>query len=155
MNKQIRFLQRVNIVPQFPCEPEFPQKEVCKRDKFEDLLDIIYSIDPRTGTPRGDLAMFTSADANPEIRAFIQSNLMMEMPSSDGTGLKMPDAVKNSFNRNISDDDIALLSRNQDESVDEYAERLKTHVHDMKLNYQRERETRRLQKKLSDKKDAE
>lgn len=153
MNKQIRFLQRVNFVPEFPCAPEYEKKEVLVRNKFDDLLDIIYSIDPRTGTPRGDLAVFMSKDANPEIRDFIQQNLMMEMPTIEGRGLVMSDALRNSFTKNITDDDIAEFSRNSGETSEDYMKRLSDKVHNMRLNYQRERETARLRKKLSEKHD--
>lgn len=154
MNKQIRFLQRVNFVPEFPCVPEYEKKEVCIRNKFDDLLDIIYSIDPRTGTPRGDLAVFMSKDANPEIRDFIQQNLMMEMPNVEGSGLVMSDALRNSFTKNITDDDIAEFSRNAGETSEDYAKRLSDKVHNMRLSYQRERETARLRRMLSEKHDA-
>lgn len=154
MNKQIRFLQRVNFVPEYPCSPEYEKKEVLVRNKFDDLLDIIYSIDSRTGTPSGDLAVFMSKDANPEIRDFIQKNLMMEIPSAEGSGLVMSDALRNSFTKNITDDDIAEFSRNAGETSEDYAKRLSDKVHNMRLNYQRERETARLRKKLLEKHDA-
>lgn len=154
MNKQIKFFQRVNAAPLPYLEPIFEKKEVKKKDKFEELLDIIYAVDPRTGMPSGDLAVFMSKDANPEIRDFIQQNLMMEVPTAEGSGLVMSDALRNSFTKNITDDDIAEFSRNVGETSEDYAKRLSDKVHNMRLSYQRERETARLRKKLSEKHDA-
>ena len=153
MNRQISFLQRINFTPKFPVEPIVEVPQVDRKDKYEELLDAIYSVDPRTGVPRGDLAVFMSKDANPEIRDFIQQNLLMDMSKEDGS-LSLPDSVRNAFRRDVTDDDIAALSRNHDESADEYAKRLSDRVHDMKMNYQRERETRRLRNALKQKKDA-
>lgn len=142
MNRHFSYLQRANKlpVPTFKVKHEIPQ---VTRGKFDDLLDLIYAVDERTGMPSGDLAIFTSENANPEIRAFIQQNLLNEVPSEKGK-LPLPESVRNSFNSKISDDDIASLSRNVGESTEEYAERLSNHVRDMKLAYQREMDTKRL-----------
>lgn len=149
MNRQIQFLQRINVFPSFPVKDIKDEKHEDTRPPYEELLDMIYSIDPRTGMPKGDLAVFMNVDANPEIRDFIQKNLMMEMPTSDGQGLVMNDALRNSFTKNITDDDIAEFSRNANETSDEYAKRISEKCHDLRLSYQRERETRRLRAKLS------
>lgn len=148
MNKQLQFFQRVNRVLLFPATPVFDKKQEDVRPPYEELLDMIYSIDPRTGMPKGDLAVFMNGDANPEIRDFIQKNLLMEMPTVEGSGLVMSDALRNSFTKNITDDDIAEFSRNSGETSEEYAKRLSEKCHDLRLNYQRERETMRLQRKL-------
>lgn len=148
MNRQIQFLQRINVLPSFPAKDIKDEKQEDARPPYEELLDIIYSIDPRTGMPKGDLAVFLNGDANPEIRDFIQKNLMMEMPTFEGQGLVMNDALRNSFTKNITDDDIAEFSRNANETSDEYAKRISEKCHDLRLSYQRERETRRLRAKL-------
>lgn len=46
------------------------------------LLDVIYSIDERTKLPKGDIALFLSANTSPEIRQFISQNLHGEMPET-------------------------------------------------------------------------
>lgn len=148
MNRQIQFLQRINVLPSFPAKDIKDEKQEDVRPPYEELLDMIYSIDPRSGMPKGDLAVFMNGDANPEIRDFIQKNLMMEMPISEGQGLVMNDALRNSFTKNITDDDIAEFSRNANETSDEYAKRISEKCHDLRLSYQRERETRRLRAKL-------
>lgn len=148
MNRQIQFLQRINVLPSFPAKDIKDEKQEDVRPPYEELLDMIYSIDPRSGMPKGDLAVFMNGDANPEIRDFIQKNLMMEMPTSEGQGLVMNDALRNSFTKNITDDDIAEFSRNANETSDEYAKRISEKCHDLRLSYQRERETRRLRAKF-------
>lgn len=144
MNKQLVFLNRVNNILPFGTLVKKVEKNDVKT-KWSEVLDAIYSIDERTGFPKGDLAIFTSADANPEIRAFIEANLMMDN-SSDRGALDLPDSVRNSFRKDVSDDDIAAFSRNHDETAEEYADRISKKVTDMKLAYQRDRETRRLKK---------
>lgn len=79
-------------------------------DKFEALFSAIYASDS-TGFPRGDLQMFMSSEAAPEIREFIAKNLMQ--PTS-----KVPTDSK------LSDDDIVSLSRQHDESRQEYSGRM-------------------------------
>lgn len=148
MNRQIQFLQRINVLPSFPVKDIVDEKQEDTRPPYEELLDMIYSIDLRTGMPKGDLAVFMNGDANPEIRDFIQQNIMMEMPTSGGQGLVMNDALRNSFTKNITDDDIAEFSRNANETSDEYAKRISEKCHDLRLSYQRELETRRLRAKL-------
>ena len=45
--------------------------------KLKQLVDIIYSVNPKLGYPQGDLAIWLSDNANPEIKEFIQKNLYM------------------------------------------------------------------------------
>lgn len=49
-----------------------------ERSTENPLLDVIYSIDERTGFPSGDYVMFLSNKTSPEVRAFIQNNLLSE-----------------------------------------------------------------------------
>lgn len=97
------------------------QTETDVRSKKEELFDLIFQPDPVTGVPQGDLAIYLGDNANPEIKAFIQTELMSERSDSSAV---MPEEVTNKF-KSLSDDDIALFSRNHSESSEEYADRLR------------------------------
>lgn len=87
------------------------------------LLDYIYAVDPVSGLPSGDLAVYLGDKANPEVRQFIELNLLQPLKDSDGLS-QLPNEVTNNF-KNISDDDIAFFSRSKNETKEEYADRLK------------------------------
>lgn len=126
MNRLMLFSQRLQ--PQVGAESK-PLKvsapDVKKKDS--QLLNYIYSVNPVTGLPQGDLAVYLGDKANPQIRAFIEMNLLQETENSK-SGFKMPDEVINKFREHISDDDIAALSRNHGESKEEYADRMKLYI---------------------------
>lgn len=103
---------------------EIPWKsEPDVKSKKEELFDMIFSADPVTGVPQGDLAIYLGDKANPEIKAFIQNELLSERDDL-ADGVRMPDEVLNKF-KSLSDDDVALFSRNHNESREEYANRLR------------------------------
>lgn len=79
-------------------------------DEF-DLLDVIYGRDPRTGLPQGDLCFYLTKDTSPEVRQFIENNLLTE----NNTRNVLP----------LDADDIAVeLARRPDETSVEYAARI-------------------------------
>ena len=45
------------------------------------LLDIIYAIDEVTNLPKGDIALYLGKDTDPDIRKFIEDNLMAKSSS--------------------------------------------------------------------------
>lgn len=77
------------------------------------LLSAIYSLDPITNAPTGDIACYVSDKTSPDVKRFILENLMRDV-SSDA----MP-AVSG-----LSDDEILTYQRGRDESRDAYALRL-------------------------------
>lgn len=96
-----------------------PKRQVLQSDerqvKPEDsLISIIYSPDPISGLPTGDLNFWVSDKVNPQIKDFILSRLMQD--TSSAVNAKLPDG--------ISDADAFALSRHSGESVSQYVERL-------------------------------
>ena len=91
------------------------------KEADETLLDYIFGLDPNTKLPSGDLSVYLGDKANPEIKAFIQSQLLKDLSEN---GSHLPTDVTNQF-KNISDDDIANFSRNHGESREEYGDRLR------------------------------
>lgn len=78
------------------------------------LIKVIFKPDDRTGLPTGDLSYYVSDSVNPEIKAFILQNLLMD--TSSVAAPKIPDGV--------SEQDAFDLMRGRDESVDDYRARL-------------------------------
>lgn len=100
------------------CEPVPDVK-----DKDSQLLDYIYSIDPTTGVPRGDIAQFLGENTNEQVKSFIQMNLMKDNVQEQ-VNVSVPNDVLNKMRDVINDDDIAYFSRNDGESSEEYAQRM-------------------------------
>lgn len=106
---------------------DIPLKDFVRKcetiDPSQALLDMIFAPDPVSGLPSGDLSVFLGDKANPEVKMFIQNQLMHENAESKSS-VNIPDDVRNKF-RSLSDDDVALFSRNFNESREEYADRLR------------------------------
>ena len=84
----------------------------------DSLLRVVYAVDPRTDLPTGDLNYLVSDKANPQVKQFILDNLMQDVSSAQNVSAKY----------DLSDDDILSLSRNQGETVQEYADRLNSSI---------------------------
>lgn len=89
------------------------------------LLDEIYTTNPRTRLPGGDLQYFMSKDTNPEIRDYIQKQLLTPVTQK-------PVASQ------LSDDDMAALTRNHGESRSAYLLRMREFLDSYKDNVQRQ-----------------
>ena len=96
------------------------------RSETENLFDQIFSVDPITLLPNGDIAIWMSQNTSPEIRNFISQNLMAPVPL-DTDGAKYD---------GLTDDDVAIFTRNQGESIADYRSRLFNHL---KSNVEAER----------------
>lgn len=97
-----------------------------KTKSTDSLLKLVYAKDNRTNLPSGDLQYFVSDKANPKVKQFILDNLMMDVSFA-----------KTPTNSDLSDDDLLLFSRQKDESLEQYMNRLNTSVDQAKwLNAQ-------------------
>lgn len=112
------------------------------------LLDLIYTSDPVSGLPVGDLAIFMNEKANPEVRAFIQDKLLRENPNISRADVS--NEVYNKFRTVLTDDDIQYFSRNHGESNEEFADRIKLYLHNEKEKVRTRKEQLKLKKALDD-----
>lgn len=95
--------------------PEFVRPDVENVDPQRSLFDIVFSVDPVTGLPEGDVAMFLNKNVNPDIKRFIELNLHSPVTvSGDAAG---------DFS-GLSDDDILQFTRGNDESYSSYRSRV-------------------------------
>lgn len=141
MNKMFEFSKRLeNLSGGYLEESPKIDNTPDVRNSDSQLLDYIYALDPVTSLPCGDLAIYLGDKANPEIRNFIEMNLLQPL-APDG-GSNMPDDVVNKF-RTLSDDDVAFFSRSKSESREEYADRLK-------LYFVQEKQKRRQEGRLKE-----
>lgn len=108
-------------------------------DKYKQLLDLIYKVDPVTGLPSGDIGIYLSDSANAEVKDFVRQQLMR--PSiDDGQGLSMSTSTINQLRQTITDDDIAQFSRDDNETVEDYAERISQSLNRMRFDAYKKRQ---------------
>lgn len=119
------------------------------KDPNAAILDFIFGVDKETGMPTGDLAVYTGNNANPEVKAFIQQNLLNPNSVND-SNLSLPQDVLNKFKGKISDDDIAQFSRNHDEDIDQYAVRMRNYFDSVRAKNEYDAQMRKLKKIVDD-----
>lgn len=101
-------------LPDMVVEPleEIPDVEVRSSDK-ENLFAQIYAVNPTTGLPDGDVAVFMNSNTSPQVRDFIVNELMRP----DGT-------EKATHFDGLSDDELYALSRQHGEDIQAYKLRM-------------------------------
>lgn len=88
----------------------------------DSLFASIFTVNPVTKLPDGDLAMYMSDKTSPEVRMFIEQNLMRDLGESSPVDSK-----------DLSDDDIVKYARKHNESDGDYRKRIyDTLVSDLK-----------------------
>ena len=92
-------------------DPEY----VPSTSQLDEILKDIFSVDPESGLPRGDLAYYLSPDGNPTVKAWLENNLLKPRAARVGTSID-----------GVTDDMLNEYSRRKDESVADYAERLRS-----------------------------
>lgn len=90
---------------------ELPLPEISE-DALSAVLDEIFSVDPISGFPKGDIQYYLSADGNPTVKQWLETNLLQ------------PRGISNNTPEGVTDDDLFEFSRKSDESVDAYRERM-------------------------------
>lgn len=145
MNKMISFGARLSS-PYTPIPGQVldPVEDVKEADY--ELLNMIYSRNPVDGLPSGDLAIFLSPNANPEVKMYIEQRLLQMRPEDSGANL--PNEVLNKFKSTINDDDIAFFSRNHGETNEEFQDRLRLYLHDEKRRVKDRRDNAEIQAAL-------
>lgn len=78
------------------------------------ILKEIYSVDEKSGLPVGDLAFYLSPDGNPQVKAWLENNLLKPRAASRGTSVE-----------GVTDDMIAEFAKGSNETAEDYTARLK------------------------------
>lgn len=106
--KHFGFIDHVFIQPDV-CDS--PVESISEKNG---LLDAVYSLDPVTKLPTGDIACYLSPNTSSEVKKFVLDNIMMD--TSSAAMPSIPDGI---------DEDTAFaLTRQQGEHLDNYLERL-------------------------------
>lgn len=97
-------------------------------DMDKSLFDQVFSVDPDSKLPVGDLAMFVNENTHPDIKRFIELNLLKPYDvNADSSG---------DFS-SLSDDDIIEFTRGVDESVVSYRDRIFNVIRNERVNVQK------------------
>ena len=80
---------------------------------IELMLKEIFSVNPETGLPKGDIQYYLSANGNPQLKQWLENNLLSPRGISSNHG-------------NYDDDTLVEFSRGHDESVSAYTKRMKS-----------------------------
>lgn len=112
------------------CPQDIPENERIEpvRTSQDDLLDLIFAIDPVTGFPSGSLAQYLSDNTSDEVRDFIEKHILVDLPSL--TDSSLPEAVNMAF-RELEPDFQLNLMRKPFESLGEYEHRVKTYFNEI------------------------
>lgn len=95
--------------------PEYEPLQEVNIDPNQSLYDLVFSVNPETNLPDGDIAMFMNENTNPDVRRFIEMNLHSpQVIDGDSAG---------QFSE-LDDDVLITLSRGQYESISSYRSRL-------------------------------
>ena len=78
------------------------------------ILKEIFSVDEKSGLPIGDLAYYLSPDGNPQVKAWLENNLLKPRAAALGTSVD-----------GVTDDMIAEYAKGSNESAEDYTARLK------------------------------
>lgn len=95
----------------FQCDEEVPVVV----DPNKALFDIVFSVDPRTNLPAGDLAMFMNDNTDPSVRRFIEMQLHNPLQSQGDTHGDLS---------GLSDDDVLEFMRQPGEGISAYRDRM-------------------------------
>lgn len=109
--------------------PSCPIVETEVRDKNQDILDLIFSVDPLTLLPVGSIAMYLSDKTNKEVVEFIEDNLLKEFKQSNVANY--PQAVRDGL-RELDSKFMCEISRNRFETTEEYEFRVRDYLDNLK-----------------------
>lgn len=100
----------------FPKDPEIEFDD----SPLKQILDEIFCVDEFSGFPRGSIAYYLSSEGNPQVKQWLENNLLK--PRMNGKTTM----------EGLTDDMIAEFAQQKDESLDSYRERL-TSIYDSAL----------------------
>ena len=92
-------------------DPEYVPNE----SDLMNILKEIFAVDPVSGLPKGDIAYYLSPNGNPQVKLWLENNLLKPRAVSIGSSVK-----------GVSDDLIAECQRGTNESGHDYAIRMKS-----------------------------
>lgn len=129
---------------------ETKYESVDTRDKKDDILDIIFAIDPVTNLPAGSIEQYLSDKTRDEVRLFIEQNLLYDLPD---TSMCVPDTLREDL-LNLDSEFIAKVSRNRYEDKESYESRVQSYFQELEHSKEKQKIMRELNSRYKkDKKD--
>lgn len=106
-----------------------PLKEVVSdiRDKNDEMLDLVFSVDPLTNLPCGSIDQYLSDKTRDEVRLFIERYLLVDLPD---TSMSVPPNLREDL-LSLDSDFIAKVSRNRYESTEDYEARVQKYFNEL------------------------
>ena len=93
--------------------------------QLKEVLDEIFAVDPISGFPKGDIQYYLSSEGNPQVKQWLENNLLKPRMSG-GSSLE-----------DITDDMRVEFSRSANESISDYQARLMKIYDDAKAEYEK------------------
>lgn len=94
-----------------------------ENNDLQSVLNEIFSVDPVSGFPKGDIQYYLCKDGNPQVKAWLETNLLSPRSKLSGTSID-----------GVTDDLIAEMSRQPGETSIAYASRLHSILNQAKAN---------------------
>lgn len=94
-----------------------------ENNDLQAVLNEIFSVDPVSGFPKGDIQYFLSKDGNPQVKAWLESNLLTPRSKMTGSSIE-----------GVTDDLIVEMSRKSGETSSAYSARLQSILNEAKAN---------------------
>lgn len=89
----------------------------------------IFSVDEVSGLPKGDMAYYLSPDGNPQVKAWLENNLLKPRAIKQGSSIE-----------GVTDDMLEEFSKRSDESSFDYQVRLRSIYDDAVATIQKSKE---------------
>lgn len=100
--------------------PKCVYKRVEDSSELSRLCSLVYSSDPRTHLPTGDLQLFFSDKVNPDIKDWVSRQLLQPV--------EFGDVSSNVHGTQLDDDTILACMRKRGESSHEYVDRINNYL---------------------------
>lgn len=127
--EQSRYLSMYQGIDFDSYVPEESIPFVKSDDILSKVFAEVFAVNPDTGLPKGDLSYYLSPNANPEIRLWLENNLLRPRMKSSGTSLE-----------GVTDDMINEFARSADESREDYVSRIRS-IYDSCVEFFNEHKT--------------
>lgn len=118
------------------------------RTADDDILDLIYSVDPCTNLPSGSIEQYLSEKTNSQVRDYIEKVIFKEIPREE-----YPSNLRDEI-LNLDSDFIAKTSRNRFEPLDDYEKRVESYFNEIENSKEFEKKVAKLRETLNGKKDV-
>lgn len=118
------------------------------RSADDDILDLIYSVDPVTNLPSGSIEQYLSDKTNSQVRDYIEKVIFKEIPRDE-----YPDGLRDEILK-LDSDFIAKTSRNRFEPLDEYEKRVESYFNEIENSKEFEKKVAKLRDTLIGNKDV-